>query len=353
MRRWIGGGLILLMIGVLVLRGREGDARFERQIYVMGTLVTITLRAPHREDEDLATLVSSVESELNRFQQRWSPQGSGPLAQLNKTLADNPGATVPEGLRPLLAAAKSVADDSQGTFDPGLGALVQLWGFDDPEHFRETPPPDAELAAALERPHRLARAQLTADRLEVGAPGLMLDFGAMAKGAAVGAALQQLRDAGIEHAMVNAGGDLQVIGHAESRPWRIAVRHPRPPEEAPRLLVALELEDGESVFTSGDYERYFEHAGRRYHHVLDPRSGDPSTGAQSSTVVHGDPALADALATALFVGGPDQFHALVDEFALKYAMLVDADGRIHATPGFRHRAQWLTDVQFAPDPVAP
>lgn len=73
MRRWIGGGLILLMIGVLVLRGREGDARFERQIYVMGTLVTITLRAPHREDEDLATLVSSVESELNRFQQRWSP----------------------------------------------------------------------------------------------------------------------------------------------------------------------------------------------------------------------------------------------------------------------------------------
>ena len=249
--------------------------------------------------------------------------------------------------------AKSVADDSQGTFDPGLGALVQLWGFDDPEHFRETPPPDAELAAALQRPHRLARAQLTADRLEVGAPGLMLDFGAMAKGAAVGAALQQLRDAGIEHAMVNAGGDLQVIGHAESCPWRIAVRHPRPPEEAPRLLVALELEDGESVFTSGDYERYFEHAGRRYHHVLDPRSGEPSTGAQSSTVVHGDPALADALATALFVGGPDQFHALVDEFALKYAMLVDADGRIHATPGFRHRAQWLTDVQFAPDPVAP
>ncbi len=331
MKRWIGGGLILLMIAVLVLRGREGESRFERQIYVMGTLVTITLRAPGWAETDLAALVATVESDLNQFQQRWSPRGRGELA---------------------LTAAKGVADDSFGTFDPGLGALVQLWGFDDPEHFRELPPPADAITKARQRPHRLSHVQLSGNTLRAESPGLLLDFGAMAKGAAVSAALQRLQTAGISHAMVNAGGDLQVIGHAESRPWRIAVRHPRPPEDAPRLLVALELRDGEAVFTSGDYERYFEHDGRRYHHLLDPRTGEPATGSQSSTVLHEDPALADALATALFVGGSERFYDLVDEFGLTYAMLMDDQGIVHATPGFLERAQWLTDVRFAQEQAA-
>ena len=352
MKRWIGGGLILLMIAVLVLRGREGESRFERQIYVMGTLVTITLRAPGWAETDLAALVATVESDLNQFQQRWSPRGSGELAQLNAALASKASASVPAELQPLLTAAKGVADDSFGTFDPGLGALVQLWGFDDPEHCRELPPPADAITKARQLPHRLSHAQLSGNTLRAESPGLLLDFGAMAKGAAVSAALQSLQAAGISHAMVNAGGDLQVIGHAESRPWRIAVRHPRPPEDAPRLLVALELRDGEAVFTSGDYERYFEHDGRRYHHLLDPRTGEPATGSQSSTVVHEDPALADALATALFVGGSERFYDLVDEFGLTYAMLMDEQGTVHATPGFLERAQWLTDVRFAQEQAA-
>lgn len=349
MKRWIGGALILLMIGVLVLRGREADDRFERQIYSMGTLVTLTLRAPDRSPEALAALVSEVESELNRYQQRWSVRGSGALAQLNATLEESTTVPVPATLLPLLRKAKTVAEDSAGTFDPGLGRLVQVWGFDDAEHFRDAPPDRAVLTVAKRLPHRLTETTLQDGRLQAEKPGLMLDFGAIAKGAAVGAALDVLKQAGIEHAMVNAGGDLQVIGHAEGRPWRIAVRHPRPPADAPRLLVGIELQDGEAVFTSGDYERYFEFEGRRYHHLLDPRSGEPATGAQSSTVIHDDPALADALATALFVGGVEQFDALVDQFALEFAMLVDAEGRVHATAGFMDRADWLADVEFAPD----
>uniref|UniRef100_UPI0032B19CF7 hypothetical protein n=1 Tax=uncultured Abyssibacter sp. TaxID=2320202 RepID=UPI0032B19CF7 len=88
MRRWIGAALILLMIGVLVLRGRDADPRFERQLYTMGTLVTLTLRAPEHDPEELAGIVSEVESELNRFQQRWSVHGSGELATLNEALAN-------------------------------------------------------------------------------------------------------------------------------------------------------------------------------------------------------------------------------------------------------------------------
>jgi len=349
MRRWIGAALILLMIGVLVLRGRDADPRFERQLYTMGTLVTLTLRAPEHDPEELAGIVSEVESELNRFQQRWSVHGSGELATLNEALANAASATVPQDLLPLVSKARAIAEDSNGTFDPGLGRLVQVWGFDDAEHFRDSPPPPETLAAAMNQPHRLTEATLVDDVLTADAPGLRLDLGAIAKGAAVGAALRSLKAAGIDHAMVNAGGDLQVIGHAKGRPWRIAVRHPRPPADAPRLLVGLELRDGEAVFTSGDYERYFDYQGRRYHHLLDPRTGEPATGAQSSTVIHTDPALADALATALFVGGVDHFDVLVDQFALEYAMLVDSDGRIHATPGFMDRAEWLSEVEFAPD----
>ena len=118
MKRWIGGALILLMIGVLVLRGREADDRFERQIYSMGTLVTLTLRAPDRSPEALAALVSEVESELNRYQQRWSVRGSGALAQLNATLEESTTVPVP-ATRP--HGIRRTAERAQGSVHSATG----------------------------------------------------------------------------------------------------------------------------------------------------------------------------------------------------------------------------------------
>lgn len=353
MRRLIGGALIVLMIVVIVLRERDtGPERVDREFYVLGTLVTVTINSEDLDTQAAETAAAAVESSLRVFQRKWQPTGDGALGQLNATLADNPAAEVPAELQDLLLRAKAIADDSGNTFDPGLARLVRVWGFDDPEHFRETPPAKADLDAALAVPHRLAEAQFDGQTLVVGRPGLALDLGAIAKGAAVDHAMDTLRDAGVTAAMVNAGGDLQAMGQAPNRPWRIAVRHPRPLDDDRRLLAGITLADGEAVFSSGDYERYFEYEGRRYHHLLDPTTGQPAQGTQSATVIHTDAALADAAATALFVGGPDRFAELAEALGVTQAMIVDSQGRVLATPEFAARVDWLADVSFAPQSPA-
>ena len=169
-------------------------------------------------------------------------------------------------------------------------------------------------------------------------------MGGIAKGTAVALGLDVLRKAGIEHALINAGGDMQAMGQVGRRPWHIAIRHPRATDKR-RLLAALDVRDGEAVFTSGDYERVFEFQGQRYHHLLDPRTGYPARGAQSATVLHADAAVADAAATALFVGGVDDFVDLANALGLTHALLIDAEGVAWVTQPMQQRLQWLSDTQ--------
>src|SRR5690606_34190902 len=102
-------------------------------------------------------------------------------------------------------------------------------------------------------------------------PALWLDMGAFAKGLALEKAASRLRAADVSGAIINAGGDMKVLGHAGGRDWRIGIRHPRDNH----VFAAVTVGGNESVFTSGDYERFFEHGGARFHHLLDPRSGRP------------------------------------------------------------------------------
>jgi FAD:protein FMN transferase len=147
-----------------------------------------------------------------------------------------------------------------------------------------------------------------------------------------------LRAHGIEHAIVNAGGDLRAIGRRGERPWRIGIRAPRDS----RVLAAIEVRDDEAVFTSGDYERYFEYQGRRYHHILDPRSGYPTEGITSVTILHANAGLADAAATALLVAGPADWPAMAAALGVRSVMVVLADGAIELTELMEPRT-WFTD----------
>jgi thiamine biosynthesis lipoprotein len=155
-----------------------------------------------------------------------------------------------------------------------------------------------------------------------------VDLGAIAKGYAIDRALAVLRSFGITSAAINAGGDIGLLGSKQDRPWRIGVQHPRQPGE---VLVTIEARD-RAVVTSGDYERFFERDGRRYHHLFDPHSGYPADRCQSVTVLAPNAMLADALATALFVLGPEAGLALLHDYPGVDALIVAADGRWHTTP---------------------
>ena len=338
MIRALQAGLLLF-----VLAGCERAPEVHQHaFFAFGTLVELSVADsdPERARQAAAT----VEQAFLEYHQLWHAWHPGPLADLNRVLASGQGMVPEVSIHILLEKAAPLAERSGYRFDPAIGGLVRLWGF-----HADTPPqgpPPGEAALLDWRQHKPSLADLYWDEGQVFSrnPALQLDFGAFAKGHALDQAIARLRALGIDNAIVNAGGDLRAIGRRADRPWRIGIRHPR----APGVLASLEIEGDESLFTSGDYERFFEYEGRRYHHILDPFTGRPATGITSVTVLHRDATTADAAATALFVAGADHWQEVARAMGLRHVLLIDAAGVAHLSPAMAARIRFETDP---PPPV--
>jgi FAD:protein FMN transferase len=164
----------------------------------------------------------------------------------------------------------------------------------------------------------------TAGTIELPATGMALDLGGIAKGYALERAAAVLKRFGIRNALVNAGGDVLVLGEKQSGvPWRVGIQDPR----APKDVLGMVHTQNRFVLTSGDYERRLEVGGKIYHHILDPRTGFPAEGLQSVTVVADDARRADGLSTGVFVLGLEKGTALINGLRGTAALLVDAHGQ--------------------------
>ncbi len=303
-----------------------------REIFALGTLVQLSFAQSVPPQ-----LMPAVEQALSRFETRWSVHGDGDLARLNQLIEQQGSAELPQSLRPGFVIAQQACRNSGGLFDPGIGALVRLWGFDDEDHFRSAPPAASAIDGLLKARGSLCTLEL-GPRITPPTPSTQFDFGASAKGRAVDEIVALLRARGVHDAIVNAGGDLKVIGSRPDRPWRIGIRHPRP-DAGQEIIASLEVHDGEAVFSSGDYERFFIHENRRYHHILDPRTGLPTDLSQSATVLHRSAELADAAATALFVAGPDDAAQTMQDLGISHYLLIDAQGRQLISPAMAQRIE--------------
>lgn len=235
----------------------------------------------------------------------------------------------------VLAISQSVSEASDGAFDMTVGALVNLWSFGSAERSYRTPD-EALLAERL--------AEIGFDAVELDVEGLQarrlrdvfVDLGGVAKGHATDRVAAYLDREGIDHYLVNLGGDLVAKGFrdGEAEPWRIGIEAPREERQEARHVVPM---PPISIATSGDYRNYFEEEGQRYSHTIDPRTGHPITHRLASvTVAHPSNAWADAWATALMVLGEEEGMALAHEQELKVLMIVrDGDAwRSLASPAF-------------------
>ncbi|MEQ1438656.1 FAD:protein FMN transferase [Fontimonas sp. SYSU GA230001] len=344
LRRLLVGLGLAALFAWLALRQPPGtDPRLvEREFLAMGTIISASLYLDPGQPRDAGeAALRDLEDFLRAYEARWSAWGTGALGQLNQALARGETVTIPPALQPLFSRAAALSAASGGRFDVRIGRLVELWGFHDETRFRSEPPTADAVAAAV---HALQAAPpLDAAAHSYGpARAVWLDFGAIAKGDATDLAIERLRSAGFAHAIVNLGGNLRVAGRRGDRPWRIGVRHPRVDAQH-RVLASLETSGDEAVVTSGDYERYFEFEGRRYHHLLDPHSGYPATGLQAVTVVAADGALADAASTALFVAGPLAWRETARALGIDQAFVVEADGRIVVTAALARRIRFADD----------
>lgn len=294
---------------------------------VMGTSLQIEALGPDGAVLDEA--IAAAVAELRRVEDVFTTWRASPLGALNDSAGRGPHAMTREEVQ-LIGRSLEIGRLTGGAFDVTFAGVGKLWDFK-----REPPriPTPDEIKAALTRvDYRRVLVDPAANTVTL-PEGMRIGLGGIAKGYGVDRAMAVLMARGIKHAVVNAGGDLKALGRNQGRPWEIAIKHPR---ERERVLAVLPVSNV-CVVTSGDYERFFEHEGRRYHHIIDPRTGYPSTGCMSATITAPDAAFADALATAMCVLGPKEGLALVEGLPRVEALLVDLEGRVHVSSGLRQR----------------
>ncbi|MEE8342235.1 MAG: FAD:protein FMN transferase [Gammaproteobacteria bacterium] len=315
----------------------QQESLVRRQFFAFGTLVEISLYEVQQPLADQA--FAAAEADFQRMHQQWHAWHPSKVTDVNRRIAEGELAMVPPELLSLITEAKHLSLLSNGLFNPAIGRLVRLWGFQQ-DNFSATQPPDPKIVYGLLR-KRPSMEDLTIDDGTISSrnPAVQFDLGAVAKGFGIDRVIEHLRSLGVHNAIVNCGGDLRAIGRHGTRPWRIGIRSPR----GAGVLASLELSEDESVFTSGDYERFFESGGKRYHHILDPRTGYPAQHVTSVTVAHHDATTADAAATALFVAGPDDWQSIARRMGVRYVMLVDRHGTVHMNPAMAARVQFEVD----------
>ena len=286
----------------------------------MGTRITVELF--HGDASVAQHGVDAVLDEMRRIDRDMSPWiESSELARLNREAADH-AVTVSDELYSLIETSLHYSELTHGAFDITFASVGFLYDFRKGIH-----PDDARRreAAGLINYHNLVMDDAR-HTIAYSKPGVRIDLGGIAKGHAVDRCIALLQTMGINQALVTAGGDSRMIGERRAgRPWNIGVRDPR---DEHKLVAVIPLEDV-AVSTSGDYERYFEEDGVRYHHIINPKSGDSARGMHSATIIGPDATTTDALSTSVFVLGVEKGLALINSLPDVDAILVDADGNLH------------------------
>ena len=311
---------------------------FQDQVLAFGTVIDITIDGVEPAMAEQAS--AELEQLLLGWHRTWHAWEPGPLTRVNNALADGTTVQVDAALLPLIVEANRLSAMSDGLFNPLLGRLLALWGFQGNPLPEGVLPKAADIESWLTQAPAVSDITIEDDRISSRNPLAAYDLGGFAKGYAIDRCIEHLRSHGIEHAIINSGGDLRAIGTRSDRRWRIGIRHPR--EDS--IIASINTDGDDSVFTSGDYERLFNVEDVRYHHILDPRTGYPATGTSAVTVVHDNAALADAAATALFVAGPGEWPDIARRMGIKRVMLVDRDGVIYITPDMRDIITLAKDV---------
>jgi thiamine biosynthesis lipoprotein len=327
--------LLALMAAALASAGCRdaGGDVVSYRLFAMGTSVELT--APASAAAALDSAMTDVETLLGAFERDYYAWGDGELAALNAALAEGTSFDVSNELAALLVRARDLAALSDGTFEPGVAPLVEAWGFHDASALPVDPPSAATIAAILDTYAGIAAVRIEGSRISAPQGPVRLDLGGIAKGRAVDRIVDLLAEHGMTDVLVDAGGDLRVLGHPPGRRWRIGIQAPR----AEHTLGTIELGDGEAAFTSGDYERFYDTQSGRRHHLIDPGTGYPATHTQAVTVVAKDGTTADAAATALFVAGPDRWRDIARALGVTCVLRVDASGTLEVTQAMRDRLQ--------------
>lgn len=289
----------------------------------MGTAVTVELW--HDDAVQGRALVEQALTEMRRIDALMSTyKADSEVSQVNKRAAQEP-VPVSSELFALIGKALDYSALTHGAFDITYASAGYLYDFRTGKH-----PDAAQLAAAVPDINwhfvQLDRAHSSVQFLH---EGVRIDLGGIAKGYAVDRCIERLIHAGVPDALVSAGGDTRVIGKRRDHPWNVGIRDPRKRND---LVSVIPLENA-AISTSGDYERFFEENGVRYHHILDPGTGDSARVLHSASIIATLATDTDALSTSVFVLGVEKGLQLINSLPDTEAILIDNQGLLHFSDG--------------------
>jgi FAD:protein FMN transferase len=295
-REFLALGLGAFVVAALPLAARRAPRLVRRTVPAMGT--TAEIAVVHADERYAQAAIDAALREVVRVERLMSRfRIDSDVGRLNAA-ALRTRVPVDAATASVLLAGLRWAEASDGRFDPCLARAVELWDVGG----RTTPPAAHEIRSLAGR-HLYRSLDVERTAVVLHEPDVAVDLGGIAKGYAVDRAVAVLRDWGVAHALVNAGGDLYALGSApDGEAWNVGIRHPH---AHGALGCTIRVADG-AVATSGSYEQYFAHAGRRYHHLLDPATGAPQQSTHSYVTITADCCMtADAAATAVFGANPD------------------------------------------------
>lgn len=291
----------------------------------MGTQVSVYLWHDDEAQGDAALEAVFVEIErINLLMSTYLEDSR--ISAINRDAAVKP-IDAGEELFQLILRSLDISILTRGAFDVTYDSVGQHYDF------RAGERPDSETVQEELKSidYRLVEMNRTDNTVSFARAGVRINLGGIAKGYAVERGVEILKLFGVRHGRVTAGGDTRLLGDRRGQPWIVGVRDPR---EEGQVTVTLPLQD-EAISTSGDYERFFLEDGKRYHHILQPSTGEPASGIRSATVVGPDAVITDALSTSVFVMGVDRGLRLIATLPDYEGIVIDDDGGLYYSDGLR------------------
>lgn len=327
---------ILIMSACMLLFACSPQVH-ERNLYVFGTVMNVTITGV--DDVTAQRLFDALARQAQGMHDRWHAWQSNEVANITKACETGKPMNLSDELRYLLVEGQKLERMSDGYFNPAIGQLIDAWGFLSSESTvsRERPS-DATLAKILAAHPSMADLKIKGHILRCHNPAVRIDMGAYAKGYALSLFMDYLRVQGVRSALISVGGDIFTLGDKQGTPWRIAIRSPH----GNKPMAEISAMGNESIVTSGVYERAFKNAaGETFHHLINPKTGQPSDHFVSATVVHADPLVADAAATALLIADENNWQYIARKMGITQVLLVDKYGKVWVSEGMQAQLTWF------------
>ena len=340
-RRSLLLGLGTLLLVTLLISGCFTNRLFSPKPYketqfLMDTVIDITAYGPGAEEAVKASFseFERLHTLTNHF------DANSQLSRINQMAGKAP-VVVDSDLLYIVDHSRELSSKLEGTFDITIGPLIELWGIG---RKGEYVPSQSEIDKARSLvDYRMIEVDHANHTIYLSKEGMLLDLGGIAKGYAVDKVIEILKRKGITSALVNAGGDVRVIGNKpDGKPWRIGVQDPR---QSDGISAKLALTQWDTMETSGDYQRFIMKDGVRYSHILDPRTGWQPREIASVTTINNSSTDGDILGTAIFILGSEKGLQLLQRFPGNEAVIITTDGKVIMTPGIEGKIELSSDLQ--------